>query len=265
VIRPATLADLPAIRDLLSSANDSPYDASAVAEEKCFGAGYSGHATPLVAMDGGRLAGVAVGCGRYLRLICVERDSRRRGIGTALLRALKPEVIASEAGNYFTPGLVDSDEASNAFFAKHAYRQSAETWNLHAPLSGGQTILSVRSDIRTDRIVCPPQLLEFIGKHFGRVWAFEAARAHATVWIENAGFAAVEANNRGLGTFGPTAVIETMRGRGFGREILLAALAQLRDFGFSRAIIPWTDAIAFYAKSCGAETAHRFVTYTSRP
>ena len=43
------------------------------------------------------------------------------------------------------------------------------------------------------------------------------------------------------------------------------SLEELAATGFSRAIIPWTDAISFYRKACGAEPAHRFLTYTSRP
>ena len=259
MIRDATKADLPAIRELLASSNDSPYDASAVAEEKCFGDGVWGAPRTLVTSD---LSGVAVLSGRFLRLLCVRRDRRREGIGTALLRELRPEVIGAEPGNYFTPGIREEDAP---FFIRHGYKPKSETWNLHAELSGGQAPSPVLIQRGTGEGACPPQTLAFIEQHFGRIWRFEAARARTCLWIENTGFAAVEANNRGLGTFGPTGVAEALRGRGFGRVLLLAALAELRAMGFRRAVIPWTDALAFYEKSCGAQPAHRFVTYTSRP
>ncbi|HVS30400.1 MAG TPA: GNAT family N-acetyltransferase [Thermoanaerobaculia bacterium] len=261
MIRAATLEDLPLIRQILSS-SDAPYDAAAVAEEKCFGRGIDGEPETLLAED----KAVAVRCGGYLRLLCVAREHRRQGIGSELLRRLAPRVIAAEPGNYFTPGVLDSDHGSIAFLERHGFAPGTSSWNLHASLSGGQAILPVPGD-RTGRIACPPQnlLLDFVEREFGAVWRFEAARGAACFWIPDVAFAVVEANNRGLGTFGPAGVVEKMRGRGHGREVLLAALSYLRARGFTRAVIPWTGAIEFYRRSCGAEPAHRFVTYTSRP
>jgi predicted N-acetyltransferase YhbS len=77
---------------------------------------------------------------------------------------------------------------------------------------------------------------------------------------EVVGFAAWDANNRGLGWFGPTGVVQSMRGRGLGRELLLATLSDMAE-RYDQAVIPWTDALDFYAKSCGAKPAHRFVAF----
>ena len=66
---------------------------------------------------------------------------------------------------------------------------------------------------------------------------------------------------RGLGFFGPTGVAKHLRGRGYGRELLLASLADMREKGYERAIIPWTDALEFYRKSCGATIHERFATF----
>jgi hypothetical protein len=35
----------------------------------------------------------------------------------------------------------------------------------------------------------------------------------------------------------------------------------MRRLGFSRAVIPWTDALEFYRKCSGAEPAHRFAAF----
>ena len=110
--------------------------------------------------------------------------------------------------------------------------------------------------------------LAFIEHHFGAIWSFECARAlrndPPTLFvIEHAGrivaFSAHEANNRGLGTFGPVGVAMDHRGRGLGRMLLQASLADLRRLGYERAIIPWTGAIDFYEKSCGARVEQRLV------
>jgi mycothiol synthase len=270
VIRTATRADLPGIAELFSRANDGPYDLVRVAEEKCFGAGVSG--APDVCIYGD-VAGISVTCGRVLRIIAVDRTGRRRGIGSALLREAQArgsaQIVAAEAGNYFTPGIDTSDETTIAFFTRRGYHEIATTQNLMAtelPLDVPEGVFRA-SQAGRDRV------LTFIENEFGRIWRFEAARAFEndppTMFLttidgeasgEIAGFAAHDANNRGLGFFGPTGVARAKRGRGLGTRLLRASLADLRRLGHDRAVIPWTDAIDFYRKACGASVAHRFVT-----
>ena len=253
MIRDGQCDDLPWLRELLRRANDAPYDIAAVAEEKLFGAGYEGK--PAVRVMGG---GVSVTCGKYLRLLAVEPDHRGRGIGTALLRdaeARGARVVAAEPGNYFTPGIVASDNATIEFFRKRGYRPTATTHNLIAA-TGDPRPATVSSDRRED-------VLDFVERNFGAIWRFEASRGatifHVTVGGDIAGFSTHDANNRTLGWFGPTGVAEKFRNRGLGRQLLLASLADLRRAGYASVTIPWTDAIDFYRKSCGAEIAHRFV------
>ena len=142
------------------------------------------------------------------------------------------------------------------FFETRGYRQTATTWNLEVELGR----FDARGTPATDR----DRALAFIEREFGRIWRFEAAKA-PTLFIEEhdgeiAGFAAHDANNRGLGFFGPTGVREDMRGRGIGCRLLLASLPDLRRLGHRTAVIPWTDALDFYAKCCGAKPANQFVT-----
>jgi GNAT superfamily N-acetyltransferase len=253
VIRNAQRHELDDLRALLADANDTPYDIRIVAEEKCFGRGLAGEPLVRVFEDSGRLRGAAVRCGKYLRLIGVARDSRRRGVGTALLRDAGPEVIAAEPGNYFTPGVLESDAGTIAFLRARGYGERRTTWNMEVDCGSALP----QSEHGGEP---PPSALEFIERHFGAAWRFEAGRGHV-VFREGIGFAAYEANNRGLGTFGPTGVVPSQRGHGYGRDLTLAALNGLRRLGFARAIIPWTDAPSYYANVCGAKAAHRFVTF----
>jgi len=267
VIRAATRADLPRIAELFANANDAPYDLAAVAEEKCFGRGVNGD--PIVSVFGD-FAGVSVTCGKSLRILAVDRRQRRLGIGSALLEDAESRgarIVAAEAGNYFTPGIVTSDAASIAFFTKHGYRETANTYNLIAELGvgSGEWGAGVVRASRGDR----ERVLAFIEKEFGRIWRFEAGRAfendpptifYVEVDGDIAGFAAHDANNRGLCFFGPTGVARAHRGRGLGGRLLQASLADLRRLGHERAIIPWTDAIDFYRKACGAQISAQFVT-----
>lgn len=265
MIRTARPDDLPALRALFARANDAPYDLAAVAEEKCFGRGVAGE--PHVRVYGD-MQGASVICGRYLRILAVDPGARGRGIGTALLRdaeELGASVIAAEPGNYFTPGVVDTDETTMRFLKNRGYEPKAETHNLDTPTRRLEDSTTRRpSPAESDRV------LSFIEKEFGRIWRFEAGRAFETntpqiLITEDAdaitGFAAYDVNNRGLGFFGPTGVAKDRRGRGLGCRLLLDTLSAMRDLGYERAVIPWTDAIEFYRKCCGAEPEHRFTAY----
>jgi mycothiol synthase len=261
MLRIATRADLPRIAELFSRSNDAPYDLAAVAEEKCFGAGVSGD--PNVSVFGD-FAGVAVTCGKSLRILAVDRRHRWRGVGSALLRdaiSRGARIAAAEAGNYFTPGVVITDTPTIDFFTKRGFRETANTYNLIAtnlPTEIPPNVIRVTTETRE-------RVFSFIEKEFGRIWRFEASNAGDNLFYVEvdgniAGFAAHDANNRGLGFFGPTGVARQHRGRGLGAILLRTSLADLRRLGYERAIIPWTDALDFYRKACGATVAARFVT-----
>ena len=261
MIRTATRADLPRLTALFANANDAPYDLGVVAAEKCFGAGVSGD--PVVRVFGD-FAGVSVTCAKSLRILAVDREQRRQGIGTALLRDAESRgarIVAAEAGNYFTPGVVMSDTVTIDFFTKRGYRETANTYNLVAD----KLPTKIPPDVIRATNKTRDRLLAFIEKEFGRIWRFEASNAGDNLFYVEvdgtiAGFAAHEANNRGLGFFGPTGVARAHRGRGLGASLLRASLADLRRLGYPRAIIPWTDALEFYRKACGATVAAEFVT-----
>ena len=279
MIRIATRADLPRIVELFANANDAPYDLVKVADEKCFGAGVSGETNVSVFGD---FAGIAVTCGKSLRILAVDRRQRWRGAGSALLRdavSRGARIVAAEAGNYFTPGVVTTDTPSIDFFTKRGFRETANTYNLDVGVGSGEWGVGVNRE----PFLPPPtpnsqlpirvsaesrdRVLTFIEREFGRIWRFEASNAGDNLFYVEvdgniAGFAAHDANNRGLGFFGPTGVASAHRGRGLGAALLRASLADLHRLGYERAIIPWTDALDFYRKACGATVAARFVTLT---
>jgi GNAT superfamily N-acetyltransferase len=261
VLRTASPAELQPLTDLLARANEAPYDIRVVAEEKLFGAGYSGKPEVRVFGD---FSGVSVTCGKYLRLLAVDRAQRRRAIGTALLRDAEKRgasIVGAEPGNYFAPGIVESDAATLAFFRTRGYAETAQTQNLTVDLNVGAG--SRPSQAKPAEAGRRSEVLQFIEREFGAIWRFEASHAETIFYVEVdgtiAGFSTHEANNRGLGFFGPTGVDARLRGRGLGRDLLLASLADLRESGFAKVIIPWTDSIDFYRKSCGAVIAHKFV------
>lgn len=267
-IRTATTGDLPALTELCRRANDTPYDLARVVEEKCFGEGLAG---PPRTRIYGECDGLAVTCGKYLRLLAVDPEHRGRGIGARLLRdaiAAGARIAGAEPGNYFTPGV---PESLAPFLERHGYRETAFTHNMEVSLAELDAT-EVHPDVRRARAEDRERLLAFVEQHFGAAWRFECEPAFAhslprLFLFDNdgsmGGFAAIDGNNRGLGFFGPTGVAAPLRGRGIGRHLLLAALADLRRLGHERAVIPWTDALEFYRKSCGAVVTERFVTMST--
>ena len=269
MIRNATPADLPRLIQLLGEANNTPYDLARVAEEKCFGAGVQGD--PEVRIHGD-FAGVSVRCGEALRILAVAPEQRRRGIGTSLLQDAETRgasLIGAEAGNYFTPGVLATDEATVSFLLARGFVESASTWNLEAgplPTEPADGVQRATHDDRT-------RVLRFIEHDFGAIWRFEADHAfeseQPTIFYAEekgkvVGFAAHEANNRGLGWFGPTGVRSTLRGKGIGSRLLRASLADLGRMGYERAVIPWTDALEFYQRACGARVTERFLVFRAK-
>ncbi len=99
----------------------------------------------------------------------------------------------------------------------------------------------------------------FVEAHFGTPWAEEIAVGYANkpVSIHIAlragrliGFGAYECTRRGF--FGPTGVLESERGRGVGKALLIAGLWGLREDGYVYGIIGGAGPVEFYAKSVGA-------------
>lgn len=100
---------------------------------------------------------------------------------------------------------------------------------------------------------------EFITKHFALSWADETSVGFAnkplSVYLAIrdgaiVGFAAYECTRRAF--FGPTGVLESERGRGAGKALLIASLAGLRELGYVYAVIGGVGPADFYARAVGA-------------
>lgn len=99
----------------------------------------------------------------------------------------------------------------------------------------------------------------FIEREFQRSWADEVSVGFAnkpvSIFIatrEDAivGFAAYECTRRSF--FGPTGVVDDVRGRGVGKALLLAGLWGLRDLGYVYGIIGHAGPVEFFEKTVGA-------------
>jgi GNAT superfamily N-acetyltransferase len=259
---PGRLADVIEIVSL-------PHDRfSVVAEEKIYGENPREDARWGAFVDGA-LAGVLITAGKWIKLLAVGENFRRRGIGSALLAKLERARVLDHPGNYLSPGLDIRYGEARAFFEKRGFRAVAEVENIRSPL-----------DARIDREISTPPgyqirrahaeeplLLDWISQQFHPVWAFEVARALAgprravhVAMQQNSyvGFAAADGNNQGLGWFGPAGTHPDHRGKKLGEALLLHCLRDVRGLP-EAGVIAWIGPKEFYAKACGAVDDRRFI------
>src|SRR5262249_39350312 len=99
----------------------------------------------------------------------------------------------------------------------------------------------------------------FIEENFSRAWADEISVGFAnkpiTVYIATRearviGFAGYECTRKAF--FGPTGVLESARGQGIGRALLIASLWGLRELGYVYGIIGGAGPVDFYQAAVGA-------------
>lgn len=100
---------------------------------------------------------------------------------------------------------------------------------------------------------------QWVAEAFGAGWSEEFASSFRSFPVTSfialqddriVGFACYEVTCRGF--FGPTGVLESERGKGIGKALLLRSLLGLRDLGYAYAIIGGVGPTDFYVKTLGA-------------
>ena len=132
---------------------------------------------------------------------------------------------------------------------------------LQLPESNGIKTSLAQNGIQIRRALTPDQIgvTDWVREQFGKWAAGECIAAFsrqpsaciiATKGRELIGYACYDATYRNF--FGPTAVLETERGKGIGKALLLAALESMREQGYAYAIIGGVGPAEFYEKTVGA-------------
>src|SRR5215212_7937413 len=119
-------------------------------------------------------------------------------------------------------------------------------YNLPESLPSISTLLPAEIRIRKPMASEKFMVLQWVQENFGESWASEMdmtfSRSPVSCYIaqqrkELVGFACYDA--AALGYFGPTGVAETFQGKGIGKALLLACLAEMKLQGYGYAIIGW--------------------------
>lgn len=101
---------------------------------------------------------------------------------------------------------------------------------------------------------------EWVMEQFGAYWQSEVevafSRQPVSVWLAQRGnqilgFACYESTARNF--FGPTGTLESERGKGIGKILLVKSLESLREMGYAYAIIGGVGPAEFYEKAVGAK------------
>ncbi|GAA0880629.1 GNAT family N-acetyltransferase [Algoriphagus jejuensis] len=102
---------------------------------------------------------------------------------------------------------------------------------------------------------------EWVMEQFGDYWKSEVevafGRQPVSIWLAQRGnqilgFACYESTAKNF--FGPTGTLESERGKGIGKVLLVKSLLSLREMGYAYAIIGGVGPAEFYEKAVGAKT-----------
>lgn len=111
------------------------------------------------------------------------------------------------------------------------------------------------------RAIAPEKILvaDWVMEHFGEYWKSELevafSRQPVSVWLAQRGndilgFSCYESTARNF--FGPTGTLESERGKGIGKILLLKSLESMREMGYAYAIIGGVGPAEFYEKTVDA-------------
>jgi GNAT superfamily N-acetyltransferase len=282
--------DLELARPIVEAA--FPHDRVAlVLEEKLLGSNGSRAGTTLVAWEGTRPVGLIAMAGRWIKLFAVDPERRGKGVGMTLLDLARTWSrnrggggklrFMDHPGNYLSPGLDVRETAGRAWVEKHGFRLASENVNLRVPLVGNPKVTDGRGQELVEKAASRGYTVRRVGRRerelllrlaseaFAAAWAFELGRAMdqdpVAVFAafregQPVAFAAHDANNTGLGWFGPAGTLTQHRGQGLGEALLIQCLLDVRDRP-EGGVIAWIGPREFYERASGAQEDRRFCVY----
>ncbi|HEX5598000.1 MAG TPA: GNAT family N-acetyltransferase [Micromonosporaceae bacterium] len=296
--------DVPAVVELCRIALDLPEDA-AEAEQIVTrlrdttplpGSTAPRHTVAAVAVQGGEVVGAVLGsisqrdpAAGHVDLIAVRPQSRRQGIGRALLARIESALagqgartvlLTGNAPHYAWPGIDVRYTPAVCTALALGYEHDRTAWNMTVDLSDGSPALrdtvpakrrladqgiTVRRATVADRAA----VAEFARVNFGGAWGGEVADSigrngagcHLAVRDsgELLGFAAYGSSRPTW--FGPMGTAPVAQGLGIGGVLLRRCLQEQRAAGHRRAQIGWVGPVPFYARQAGAWIERVFFLY----
>jgi GNAT superfamily N-acetyltransferase len=225
----------------------------------------------------------------YVKLLCVDSNFRRRGIARELYNHIENSFLENDVKlvrvyesypNYYMPGVDPFYTEAVAFFERLGFTKFNDTSNLIVDLSANTFSPDDEvSKLKSEGIICyrpslseKEEVLNWVEKSFYG-WIPEVTKSFennpvslfcAKMKDEVLAFSAYEVNNIGTGWFGPMGTDDKLRGKGVGGVLLIMCLSEMKNLGFTKAIIPWVGPIPFYMHYANAKVQRVFWRYEKK-
>ena len=220
----------------------------------------------------------------WISLIYVCPKYRKNGIGSALIEAVtkifkklncKIIYVGRDLYNFF-PGIPEDLKQFQKFFIDHGFTIGGLTHDLISRTYTKLDITNNQYTFRTGTLEDKENILKFLYETFPGRWYFEgveyfkeggSGKEYMLCLNENnevIAFAKIglfdssevhssysmnfKARFNKLGGIGPLGVAHAYRGKGLGKDIVVAAKNMLIDYSSSDFIIDWTGLLEFYRK-----------------
>ena len=290
-LSPLTPQDLPALARLARTAAPSAVRLDARGwGQQSFGDPHADPALLLKLQQGKRLLGVALGVTRpsrrglqgHVKFAAVAPGNRRRGLGSLLFGALEARLQGQGCASlhvgacpppYISGGLPIEDTAGFCFLLKRGYARGEAVLDMEADLRAFQPRWTkadrkamADNKLRKATADDAAGLMKMVEKAFPHwAWEAESGLTRGTVIVAGTkgtvqAFACCSATHPGW--FGPMGTVESQRGKGLGRLLLLRSMELLKAEGWGGARIPWVGPVPFYARYCGAVLGPTFWTFS---
>ena len=225
----------------------------------------------------------------YIKLMAIDKKFRRKGIATELYRRLEEDAkkldcekirIYDVPLNYFMPGVDPRYTPAVCFAEKIGFHRNGEAINMEVDLDYSNWDVSKEiSQLELSGILISRAEMsdrEGLNKLLDGEWdlwknevkmAFMAkpiAIHIAKQKNEILAFSAFDGNNVGTGWFGPMATHVKIRGKGIGKVLLSLCLADMKNQGLKKSIIPWVAPIGFYSNHANAKISRVFWRFEKR-
>lgn len=239
--------------------------------------------------DNGKTIGFMVGVVRgneaWLKLLAVDQEHRRSGVGSMMLAEIEALFqldgaervhILNCSPYYFMPGLDPRYTEALCFLQSHGYSAERYVHNMEVDLTAGNFDTApaesklAKDGFKIRRLEHKEEqtFYEWMLGTWSQNWTTEACNSLKNTPITTCialdsddnicGFATYDVTMF-RGGFGPTGVEERLRGLGIGKVLFLRCLQDMKARGYPRCEIGWVGPISFYAHTAGARICATFM------
>ena len=205
----------------------------------------------------------------------VDKDYQRKGIGSFMLKefftrvkeiGITRVIYGPSVPDYWQPGVDIRNTSLFFFLKKHGFKTQKVIYNLTVSLDFLKTKPALKKEgYRYERVQSKDfeKTYDFVKKHFSEgTWPEEVSssfnnkppttfiakneKSEVVGWATHSQFFP--------GSFGPTGVLESLRGKGIGTKLFLWTLWDIKENGRDTCEIMWVvgDTVKFYSKAVDA-------------